>query len=287
MELVTALVELYKRAETQLPEDVVNALKESLKKEDNPLAAGILKMLIKNAEMANESRRPICQDTGMPTFYVKYNGKLMHQNEIEKAISEATKRAIKEVPLRVRFLEPFSGEGEEYNIYGTPIIYFEEWNKNYLHFDLLCQGAGSENVSKHYSLPDDELKAARDLDGVRKCIIDTVKEAQGKGCPPGIVGVAVGSDRESCARHSKLQLLRRLDDKNPNKKLDEFEKKMKKELNWLGIGPMGLGGRTTVLGVKIIFLQRYTASFFVDVNYNCWRLCRGKMNFKKGVATYE
>lgn len=286
MELVNALVELYKKVETQMPEDVTNALKESLKKETNPTAKDILKIILKNIEMGKINKRPLCQDTGMPTFYIKYNGRLMHQKEIEKAILEATKRATKEVPLRTRVIESFVEAGPEVWT-GIPTYYFEEWNKDHLRFDLLCRGAGGENVSNHYVLPNDELNAARDLNGIRKCIIDTVQKAQGRGCPPGIVGVAVGGDREACAKNSKTQLLRKLYDKNPNKKLDEFEKRMTKELNELGIGPMGLGGRTTILGVKIVVLQRYPASFIVDVSYCCWRCCRGSMIFKNGVARYE
>jgi fumarate hydratase class I len=135
------------------------------------------------------------------------------------------------------------------------------------------KGGGSENMSRQYSLPDGELGAGRDLEGVRKCVLDAVVKAQGYGCAPGILGVCVGGDRATGYETAKEQLLRPLGDASADKTLAAFEKKLLKEANALGIGPMGLGGRTTLLGVKIAARPRVPASFFVTIAYMCWA-CR-------------
>lgn len=130
------------------------------------------------------------------------------------------------------------------------------------------KGGGSENMSRQYSLPDAALGAGRDLEGVRRCVLDAVVKAQGYGCAPGILGVCIGGDRATAYETAKCQLLRPL-----NEKPSDFESRLLKEANSLGIGPMGLGGKTTLLGVKVAFRPRVPASFFVTVAYMCWA-CR-------------
>ena len=147
---------------------------------------------------------------------------------------------------------------------------------------LLMKGGGSENMSRQYSLPDASLGAGRDLEGVRRCILDAVVKAQGYGCAPGILGVCVGGDRACGYEEAKLQLLRRLDDTSRNADLARLEKRVMREANSLGIGPMGLGGRTTLLGVKIGARPRVPASFFVTVAYLCWAARRRTMRFGEG-----
>ena len=135
---------------------------------------------------------------------------------------------------------------------------------------LLMKGGGSENMSMQFSLPDATLGAGRDLEGVRRAVLAAVQHAQGFGCAPGILGVAIGGDRASGFEEAKLQLLRNLADTNPDPRLARLERRILREANTLGIGPMGLGGKTTLLAVKIGSRPRVPASFFVTVAYLCW-----------------
>ena len=134
----------------------------------------------------------------------------------------------------------------------------------------MLKGGGCENVGAQYSLPHTELGAGRDLDGVRKVILDAVQKAQGKGCGPGVLGVCIGGDRGAGYVNSKEQLLRDLDDTNEHKDLKKLEKDIVETSNKLGIGPMGFGGKTTLLGCKVGVLNRLPASFFVSISYMCW-----------------
>jgi fumarate hydratase class I len=138
----------------------------------------------------------------------------------------------------------------------------------------MLKGGGCENVGAQYSLPHEPLHADRDLDGCRKVILDAVLQAQGKGCGPGVLGVCIGGDRATGYEFSKTQLLRTLDDRNPVPPLDALEQDVLKTANTLGIGPMGFGGRTTLLGVKIGAANRVPASYFVSISYMCWAFRR-------------
>ncbi|MDI6814385.1 MAG: fumarate hydratase, partial [Desulfitobacteriaceae bacterium] len=148
------------------------------------------------------------------------------------------------------------------------------------------KGGGCENVGAQYSLPYNALKAGRDLEGVRKVVLDAVHQAQGQGCAPGILGVAIGGDRGSSYYASKEVLFRHLDDENENPELAQLEKRLTEEANQLGIGPMGFGGKTTVLGTKITALNRLPASFFVTVSYMCWAYRRRRMVWQDGKVSY-
>jgi fumarate hydratase class I len=150
------------------------------------------------------------------------------------------------------------------------VVHFHQHRSAEAKVRLILKGGGCENVGAQYSLPNEKLKANRDLDGCRKAILDAVLQAQGKGCGPGILGVCIGGDRATGYEHSKEQLLRVLDDANPNAELDKLEKDIVETSNKLGIGPMGFGGKTTLLGTKIGVLNRLPASYFVSVSYMCW-----------------
>jgi len=145
---------------------------------------------------------------------------------------------------------------------------------------------GCENVGAQYKLPDNNLGAGRDLEGMRKVVLDAVYQAQGKGCAPGALGVAVGGDRGSSYIASKEALFRPLEDQNPDPELDKLEKQITEEANRLGIGPMGFGGKTTVLATKIKGLHRLPASYFVSVSYMCWAYRRRKMTYLNGEVSY-
>lgn len=259
--------DLYRTCATNLPDDVRRMLTEALYREKNDNAKDILKTIIENIELAKDERKPICQDTGTPFFYIIHPCGMSEEN-MRGVIEKATKEATEKIPLRPNAVDPISGE----NIGNKAVINFEEGGK--LKIDLLMKGGGSENVSAIYSLPNDELKANRDIDGVRKCVIDAVFRAQGKGCPPYIIGVAVGGSIEEVAHLSKKQLLRNLYDSNKDETLNKIETGLLTDINKLGIGPMGLGGETTALGVKITKAYRNPPSFFVGVSFGCWALRR-------------
>ncbi len=278
-DLTEAFVELIRRASTELAPDMQRALAEAKAREEaGSAAAGALDTILKNVEIARSTQRPICQDTGTPIFEVYYPLGLSTrrlEEQIRRAVALATERAY----LRPNAVDSLSGENSGNNTgEDFPAVHFHEWEQDHLHVDLLLKGGGCENVSIQYSLPDSRLKAGRDLEGVRKVVLDAVYKAQGEGCAPGVLGVAIGGDRGSAYIKAKQQLFRPLDDKNPIPELAELEETIYRQANELGIGPMGFGGKTTVLGVKIGTQHRLPACFFVTVAYMCWANRRASMD---------
>jgi fumarate hydratase class I len=194
--------------------------------------------------------------------------------QIREAVAEATRRG----KLRPNSVDSIEGSNTGDNLGpGTPVIHFHQWERDDVEVKLLLKGGGCENMNAQYSLPA-ELphlgRADRDLDGVRKCILHAIWHAQGKGCSPGAVGVAIGGDRTSGYQHAKEQLFRTLDDVNPDPKLATLEAAVMGTVNSLGIGTMGFGGKVTLIGCKVGALNRLPASFFVSVAYDCWAFRR-------------
>jgi fumarate hydratase class I len=279
LELTDAFVELVRRAATELPADMSKALGDAQKREEPGSAAeGALDAILLNVKMAREHSTPICQDTGTPIFEIYYplgvSTRLMAE-QIRHAVAVATDQSY----LRPNAVDSLTGKnsgdntGEDF-----PTMHFHEWGENSIHVELLLKGGGCENVSTQYKLPDARLKAGRDLDGVRRVVLDAVQDAQGKGCAPGVLGVAIGGDRGSSYAKSKQLLLRKLDDENQDEQLAALEKQIYEETNSLGIGPMGFGGKTTVLGVKVGTQHRLPASYFVSIAYMCWANRRAGMD---------
>jgi len=278
-DLTNHFIELVRRAATILPDDMQQALtKGKANEEPGSAAEGALDTILKNVELARENSTPICQDTGTPIFEIYYplgvsTRKLAGQ--IRQAVAIATEQTY----LRPNAVDSLTGKnsgdntGEDF-----PTMHFHEWDEDTIHVDLLLKGGGCENVSTQYKLPDAGLKGGRDLDGVRRVVLDAVHQAQGKGCGPAVLGVAVGGDRGSSYIKSKQQLFRKLEDENPNEELAALEKQIYEESNQLGIGPMGFGGKTTTLGVKIGVQHRLPASYFVSVAYMCWANRRVSMD---------
>jgi fumarate hydratase class I len=269
------IVELYRMAATELPADVVRALNEALERENGKVARGVLSSILENVEKAKSGGRPICQDTGVPVFYVRH-GKTHSQLELKSVIREGTEMATKQVPIRPNAVNTLTGE----NVGNRPVFHLEEaegGEQGKLQIDLMLKGGGSENVSAIYQLPEKGLNADRDLAGVSKCVLDAVFKAQGKGCPPYVIGVAMGGNIEEVAYLSKKQLLRKLDDSNKDKELDAFEKEILEKINKLGIGPLGLGGKATALAVKVANSYRHPASFFVGISLGCWCMRRASL----------
>lgn len=278
LKLRDGIVELYRKVATSLPPDVEEALKSALPIEvDGSTAASSLSVILENIKRARETARPMCQDTGVPVFYVKVPFGLS-QNELKLTILEATREATQKVPLRPNAVDIITDKNSGDNTGdGFPVIYFEEIPSGSLVIDLMLKGGGSENAGQTYKLPFEELGAQRNLDGVRKCVLDAIQKAQGRGCPPYIVGVGIGAAKDQVARLAKEQLMRKLNDVNKIGELAEFEKQLLAEINELGIGTMGLGGRKTALGVKVGVNHRHPASYFVDVSLGCWAMRRGRL----------
>lgn len=268
------LYDLLVRASTQLPEDVTTALECGLKTErPGGNAAQALATILANARLARRTCRPLCQDTGAIIFHVDAPvgvSQMAFRAAVEKAVIRATEEGI----LRQNCVDSLNGKNSGNNLgAGNPTIHWHEDTGTTLRIAVTLKGGGCENVGAQYALPDNALDAGRDLEGVRRCLLDAVVKAQGKGCAPGILGVCIGGDRASGYVESKHQLLRALTDTNPVPELDELEKRVFREANTLGIGPMGFSGQTTLLGVKISALHRLPASYFVSITYMCWA-CR-------------
>jgi fumarate hydratase class I len=288
-DLTEPIMELIRLAATDLPPDVEHSLRQAVEREAPGSAArGALESILKNVELARQNSTPICQDTGTPIFYVYYPegwSTRRLQEQIRQAVAEATARSY----LRPNAVDALSGKNSGNNLGDKhfPSIHFEEIDGEELHIDLMLKGGGCENVGAQYSLPNSALGAGRDLAGMRKVALDAVYKAQGQGCAPGILGIAVGGDRGSSYYASKEVLFRQLDQPNPDPTLAALEERLTDEGNQLGIGPMGFGGQTTVLGTKITGMHRLPASFFVSVSYMCWAYRRRRMTIRGDQVTYE
>lgn len=259
---------------TNLPGDVRRRINEAREREDQGTRSALsLSTIADNIEMAECNVSPICQDTGMPTFVVHVPVGA-NQLVIKQAIREAVRQATKDGKLRPNSVDSLTGANSGDNLGpGTPVIHFEQWEKDEIDVRLILKGGGCENKNIQYSLPC-ELeglgKAGRDLDGIRKCILHAVYQAQGQGCSAGFIGVGIGGDRTTGYELAKQQLFRAVDDVNPNEDLKKLEEYILEHANRLGIGTMGFGGQVTLLGCKIGVMNRLPASFFVSVAYNCW-----------------
>lgn len=269
--LQNSLIEIIRRTSAEIPADVQKAILGSLENEKKgTIAESALKIIEKNIELAKQKSQPICQDTGSIIFYVDCPVGF-DQIGFEEAARNAVKEATKKGYLRQNSVDSLTGINDGTNVGpGSPTIHFHQHRSPDVTVRLVLKGGGCENVGAQYSLPNEKLKANRDLDGCRKVILDAVLQAQGKGCGPGILGVCIGGDRATGYEFSKQQFLRLLDDRNPQAELDKLEQDVLKTANELGIGPMGFGGKTTLLGVKVCAANRLPASFFVSVSYMCW-----------------
>jgi fumarate hydratase class I len=269
-----AVFELVRMAACELPSDVEKALSDARSAEEPGSSAELtLSLFLKNIAMAKERQAPVCQDTGLPIFFISHP-EGVSQRQLTRVCQDAASWATTKPYLRHNAVDAVTGKNSGNNIgLGFPAVYFTEWDEPAIEMALILKGGGSENVSGQYSIPYDPLNAGRDLEGVRRVVLDCVRKAEGKGCPPGILGVCIGGDRGGGYMESKHQFLRRLDDIHPDPALAELESRILSDANRLGIGPLGLGGKTTLLGVKIGKLHRVPASYFVTISYMCW-VCR-------------
>src|SRR5450432_1763859 len=277
-QLQDSLVELIRRTSAEIPDDVHQAILTSLENEKkNSLAANAMKIIDQNIALAKNKSQPICQDTGSILFYVDVPvgyDQIVFIETAKNAVKLATKKGF----LRQNSVDSLTGKNDGTNVgHGTPTFHFHQHHSPEIRVRLVLKGGGCENVGAQYSLPNEKLNANRDLDGCRKVILDAVLQAQGKGCGPGILGVCIGGDRATGYELSKTQFLRLILDRNPITELDAPEQDILKTADAVGIGPMGFGGKTTLLVVKICAANRLPASFFVSISYLCWAYRRQGM----------
>jgi fumarate hydratase, class I len=289
--LATSLLELITQTSTNLPPDVREAMKLAADVETpGTQSSQALDIILSNVDMAVDDEGPICQDTGMPTFFV-HTPVGVNQLVIKKAIREAVAEATRLGKLRPNSVDSITGKNSGNNLgEGTPVIHFEQWEEDEIEVRLVLKGGGCENKNIQYSVPcnlDHLGRADRNLEGVRKCLLHAVWQAQGQGCAPGALGVCIGSDRAHGYDLAKQQLLRTLDDVNPNPTLAKLESEIMEEANKLGVGAMGFGGKTSLIGCKITAANRLPASFFVSVAYDCWAFRRLgiRLDAKHGAIT--
>ena len=285
--LVERIARFVQETSSSLPDDAEQALRKALRREAKGSSARmVLETILRNVELARAAGTPVCQDTGTLTFFVSER---LRRRVTPAVIGEAVARATANGWLRRNTIDSVTGRSIDTNVCaGAPVVHYVEVNGERRkvkgdsssvttnlspftsHLSLIMKGGGSENMSRQFSLPDASIGAGRDLEGVRRAVLTAVQQAQGYGCAPGILGVCIGGDRASGYEEAKLQLLRNLADINPDPSLARLERRILREANSLGIGPMGLGGKTTLLAVKIGSRPRVPASFFVTVAYLCW-----------------
>ncbi|MDH3197156.1 MAG: fumarate hydratase [Candidatus Krumholzibacteria bacterium] len=282
------VVELLRRASTDLPEDVVASLEAAREREEaRSPAHSVLVSILRNVEIAREKSTPLCQDTGTNVFLV-YHPLGVSTREMAVEIREAVAIATEKSYLRPNSVDSVTDKNTGDNLGpGHPYLHFEEWDRDEIWVRVMLKGGGCENVGAQYSLPDARLSAGRDLKGVEVAVLDAINQAQGKGCGPGVIGVCIGGDRAASLSAAKQQHFRKLDDLNPDAELAALEARLMDKANRLGIGPMGFGGKTTTLAVKATAANRLPASFFVSVSYMCWECRRRDMWIRNGEMAIE
>lgn len=289
-DLTNEIVEFIRRTSSDLPADVEERLRAAVEKEAPGSAArGAMETILKNVELSRQNSTPICQDTGTPIFYVHYP-EGWSTRKLRQMIRDAMEIATKKSYMRPNAVDAIYDKNTGNNLGGDdfPYIHFEEVDaEEPLTIELMLKGGGCENVGAQYSLPNNTLGAGRDLAGVRKVVLDAVQKAQGQGCAPGILGVAIGGDRGSSYIKSKEILFGKIGERNPDPEVAALEERLTDESNQLGIGPMGFGGQTTVIDTKITGLHRLPASYFVSVSYMCWAYRRRKMVVKGEEVIYD
>lgn len=277
LQLQKGITSLFRKVTTSLPPDVEAAIKEAAGTEEDQSAKSELLTVLNSVQSARSDKTPICEDTGVPFFYVSAPKGMSHI-ELRKTIIEATRAATHKIPLPSYSVDFLTGDNTGDNTgSGIPVIHIEETGDSKLTIELMLLGTSSENLGKMYSLPDDSLGAGMDLNGIGIAVLDAVKQAGGSGCPPYIIGVGLGPTRDRAAWLSKQQLRRKLDDENPVRELKELEDRLLRDVNALGIGPKMQGGSTTALGIKIGLNHRHPRAAYLDVSLLCWNTRRGKL----------
>lgn len=259
------IVAVIRKAETELPQDVIDALQKA-KTIETGIAKTQIDTILKNIELAKESQRPMCQDTGIQTFFIEVGQNFPHINQLHQWILDGVKKATKEIPLRPNTVDPFTGKNHLDNTGDhLPYITWEITTGDKVHITVLPKGGGSENMSKLGM-----LKPGVGLEGVKKFVVEQILEAAGNPCPPIIVGVGIGGGADLALKLGKRALLRSVGTRHQNKEIAAMEETLIKEINQSNIGPMGLGGKTTILDIHIEKAHRHPASLPVGIAVQCW-----------------
>ncbi len=259
------LVAAIRKAETVLPEDVVAALARAKERERGP-ARVQLETILKNVDVARSGMIPMCQDTGIQTFFVRVGADFPYLSSLRKLITTAVLQATREIPLRPNTVHPFTGENPGNNVgEHIPDITWEIVDGDRCTIDILPKGGGSENCSALGMLP-----PGIGIKGVKEFVVDHVVGCAGKPCPPGIVGVGIGGGAELALKLAKLSLLRSVGNRHPEPQVAALEAELIELINASGVGPMGLGGETTCLDVHVEYAHRHPASLPVGIVYQCW-----------------
>ena len=258
-DVVRTVVDLFKRAETELGEDVIKALKFAYENEENEVAKMNLKNILENIEYAKLNKIPICQDTGLPIIFVEIGKDVCLDFDLRSAIIEGVRSATKEVPLRPNAVHPITRENPGDNVgKEMPYISIDIVEGDELKIAVMPKGGGGENCSAL------KMMLPHDIDKIKRFVVEVVKNAMGKPCPPIFIGLGIGSTFDGCAKLAKKALLRDVTEMN------EFEMDILEAVNDLGIGPMGMGGKFTALAVLSEVGYTHTSSLPVAVNIQCW-----------------
>ena len=259
-----AVYELYKKAAIVLGNDVKKALEDALKVEDNELARLNIESILKNIKLAEEKQIPMCQDTGLPVVFVKLGN--VEVENLRAGIEEGIEKATKEIPIRPNIVDPITRENTNINVGDyIPPIDIELIDEDYLEITILPKGFGSENNNAmKKALP------AEGIQGIKDFVVESVLKAKGKPCPPTVIGVGIGGTSDLCLKLGKKALLGEVGKRNPDPEIAKLELEILEEINKSGIGPMGLGGKTTTLDVKILKAHTHTAGLPVGVCVQCW-----------------
>lgn len=287
--LEQSLLTLITETATNMPSDIRPILDSAKHREKADTRSGqALNIIALNIDMAKQNVSPICQDTGMPTFVI-HTPVGVNQITFKKALFSAIEEATRQGKLRPNSVDSISGKNSGLNLGpGTPVVHFEQWEEEDIEVMLLLKGGGCENKNIQYSLPDElehQGRAGRDIEGVYKCILHSIWQAQGQGCSAGFLGVSIGGDRTSGYEHAEAQLFRDQGDTNPEPVLASLEERVMAHANSLGIGTMGFRGDVTLLGCKIGAINRLPASFFVSVAYSCWAFRRMGVRIHPGTGS--
>lgn len=256
--------QLYKKAAIDLNEDVVKSLEDALENEEDELAKLNINNILKNIELAHKNQIPMCQDTGLGVIFVKLGN--VEVENLKEGIEKGVRKATKEVPLRPNIVDPITREnsGDNTGVY-IPYISIELTDTDYLEITVLPKGFGSENNNKlKMALP------AEGKEGIKDFVIESVLAAGGKPCPPMVVGVGIGGTSDLAMKLAKEALIEKIGQPNPDDELNQMENEILERINKNGKGPMGLGGKTTALDVKIKKASTHTAGLPIGVCIQCW-----------------
>ena len=270
-------VEVLRKASMELPSDVLEALKKAYEEETSELGKSQLGAILENIKLAREMNRPLCQDTGLIIFYATIGNGFGDFTFLPDALTKATRRATRDIPLRPNAVHPLTRRNSGDNTgTGVPIINYEITAGDYLELTALPKGAGSENMSALAMLP-----PSAGVRGVKRFVVDAVIAAGGKPCPPTVIGVGIGGKADSALRLAKRALLRPLDKRHPEKEIAQLEEELLRMVNSTGVGPMGLGGRCTALGLNIEYAYSHAAGLPVGINFQCWANRKAKARIHK------